>query len=189
MNLKYFCDECDTEIRKGEKFCHECGKKIDWPEEEEIEAVRIEPVAPAEKRSSTSSDMKAIRKFVDGVTAPAIGVLLFGVAGIIIGIAILVRCSKIRNISYKERLTSEDRETVRKKILNIRSEARFVSVLNIIVGLVTIYGILAAQATTGYESAAIIINAFLTATAFLVGIIFASNISSKANDALEKLGE
>ena len=26
----YVCEECRSVLHKGDKYCHECGRKVDW---------------------------------------------------------------------------------------------------------------------------------------------------------------
>ena len=104
---QYQCDNCGADIKRSEKYCHECGIQLDWPEPEDGNKT-IENVSKKEQ-SSVGGKLNEINSCANTTLGLSILAILFGYFGIIFGTAILIhsiiikRKSKNNSNSIKSR--------------------------------------------------------------------------------------
>ena len=126
---QYQCDNCGADIKRSEKYCHECGIQLDWPEPEDGNKT-IENVSKKEQ-SSVGGKLNEINSCANTTLGLSILAILFGYFGIIFGTAILIHSIIIKRKS-KNHYSHENKSKIRKHLNAISIDAVILLVLTII---------------------------------------------------------
>ncbi|MDO4220355.1 MAG: hypothetical protein Q4D22_03975 [Candidatus Saccharibacteria bacterium] len=189
---KYICDECGIEVKRSEKFCHECGAKLDWSEEyEEYEPSTPAPKTKTEKISTTNNN--EVNDFINSSMGKGIAMIFFCLLGIVFGTAVLIRRSAIKSRMKGDRIVTSEKEHILKHLRAIEIDAAIacaLTCLNVFGSLSRAAQLATTKTTYGYSStnsADFIGYAILLVGINVIGIVVSGSIKKKATAAVLSL--
>lgn len=185
---KYACEKCDAEVKHGEKYCHECGIKLEWPEEE-----RGSHPVKAEAKKVAVIDGGEVDDFVNTSLGSGVAMIFFCVLGLFLGPAVLIRRSAIKSKMVDGQIIKDEKARILKHLKAIKIDATVAHVLTCLDVLVSLSQ--AAQLATTENSfgrsstntGLFIGYAILLVGMNIIGIAVTSSIKKKAKAAISSL--
>ena len=185
---KYACEKCDAEVKRGEKYCHECGVKLEWPEEEQD----LRPVK-AEAKKAVVIDNDEVDNFINTTLGGGVAMIFFCVLGLFLGPAVLIRRSAIKSRMADGRVIKNEKDRVLKHLKAIKIDATIANVLtwiDILVSLSRAAQLATTENSFGHSSTdtgSFIVYAILFVGINVIGIAVTSSIKKKASAAISSL--
>ena len=169
----YQCSNCDSEVKKGTRYCSQCGNKLEWPKKKSTKKSK-----KSKKLVRLNVDPIAVDDLYESMVGLGIGVLLLGGFGIITG---SIALSKRRTIEkWLQHLMSPNyypgikTSTMLKKVKTIRSCCSWSVAGNIVFGLASL-GSMSNSATSA--PIILVLN--------IAGIIVGEVLSAKAQAVIK----
>lgn len=173
----YQCSNCDSEVKKGTRYCSQCGNRLEWPKKKK-----------ADKRKKVKRYVKlnvnplSVDELYEASSVLGVGLIIFGGFGIITGPIVLSQRRYIgrwlQHLMVPKKYPGAKTRIMLEKVKTIRKCCSWSVAGNIVFGIASLGSIM--NSTSSAAPAFFIIF-------HIVGIIIGEVMSAKAQAVIKSL--